>query len=210
MSRRTPTQAWRRSRTLAIAAITAGMTIGSTIGLSGCSGKDDSQAASVIGGVGGKTIGRGPSITPTPVPKPKRATCSMLSRTAAAKLLGSTATGRADARQWPPGTSELDGCLYLASSGASLQYVVWSTQGGTAATVTPPPVPGNAPVQHFNPGIGQSSTGMVISTGGRITAEVSAFGKDKGRLVQVTTTAPDAAVARRAATKATQTLLSAR
>ena len=206
---------FRRASSIARAAARA---TGLTIALAGCSGDDAGSGAptsganglksgSVVGGVGGKTVGPGPTTTPTPAPKPRRATCSMLSRATAAKLLGSAPTARkADVRQWPPGTSELDGCTYVAGN-SSLQYVAWSTQSA-AAKVTPPPVPGNAPAQRFNPGVGQSSAGVAITAGGRTTAEVSAYAK--GRLVQVTATAPDAGAARRAAIEAARTVISAR
>jgi len=140
-------------------------------------------------------------------PKPLRPKCSMLARTEATKLVGGTVTARtADVRSWPAGTSQLDGCAYLGSTGHSLQYVVWSTK--TAASTTPPPIPGNAPATRFNPGVGQTSTGLSVTAGGRTTVDVTAA--VSGRLVQVTAVSPVAADARRAAVEAARSLITAR
>lgn len=183
------------------------------VGLTGCSsggsaGGGPAAAGSGVpgGNAAGRTVPPGPTVTPTPKPKPVRPTCTMLKRSTATELLGAPPTGRsAEVRQWPPGGSQLDGCTLLTSGGRSLTYVVWSTGAAGGATATPVPFPSNAPVVRFNPRLGQSSSGVSLTAGGRTTVEISASRSQ--RLVRVTAVAPLATDARRVATEAARTLL---
>lgn len=152
------------------------------------------------------TPARSVTIKVTP---PLRPTCSMLDRATAARLLGASTTGRAaDVRHPAPGTTQLDGCSYQATGGRSLEYLVWSTTGSRPGTPSSPPLPANAPVVRFDPKIGRSSSGLVITAGGRTSVVVSAA--RPGRLVQVTVAGPDAARAKQAATGTARTLVAAR
>jgi hypothetical protein len=188
---------------------------GGPVATSGTAGSATAGSGAGGGGVGGATANASTgssraSSTPVPVKviPPVRPACSMLDRATATRLLGISASGRAaDVRRPSAGTRQLDGCVYAATGARFLEYLVWSTTG--AGTTTPPPsLPANVPVVRFDPGAGTSSSGVMISAGGRTSVTVTAA--RAGRLVQITVTGPDPTTARQAATSAARLLVAAK
>lgn len=180
----------------------------------GSSGGGSSGAAASGAGTAGSSRGAASPSRPvsTPVPikvtPPLRPTCSMLDRATAARLLGVSTSGRAaDVRNPSAGTRQLDGCTYPAAGGRSLEYLVWSV-AVTNPTGSAPSLPANLPASRFDPGVGTSSSGVMITAGGRTNVVVTA--SRAGRLVQVTVNGPDAAQARKSATGAAKLLVDAR
>jgi hypothetical protein len=204
-----------RPVTLVTVLVMASVTV-FALGLAACSGGSTRTASPSATSTGG-TVRPGTATSPgTPYPSvsikvtpPLRPTCSMLDRATAARLLGAMTTARtADIRQPAAGTAQLDGCSYLAADARSLEYLVWSTTGSGPTAASPLPLPANAPVVRFNPRVGRSSSGVMITAGGRTSVTVTAT--RTGRLVQVTVAGPDASRAKQTASGAASTLLSAR
>ncbi|HEX2810639.1 MAG TPA: hypothetical protein VHN80_31130 [Kineosporiaceae bacterium] len=158
-----------------------------------------------------------PTLVRTPVPLSSKAaaaavrpngvaTCKLLpARRAQALLGGRVGAGTKDRRTNQPGRRQLDGCSYSNTTGTHLGFLVWQVTAPDKATVLNPLPPAQMGAKHFDPKIGDLSAGAVLTTGPMTVAQVNAL--RKGRLVQVSVTAANAARAKTLATSAARTIV---
>jgi hypothetical protein len=135
------------------------------------------------------------------------ARCSMLTKSQAGELLGSTVTKTlAGPATSEAGMRKIDGCYYRAGT-SSLGYDVLELTGATldhalSAVRGAPRRPG---METFDPGLGTASIGVVIKLPKGTSVIVHAG--DGNRLVSSSVSMPSAAAARTAAVAAVRSLL---